>query len=43
MEHALKNVPESWMETPEGLVPVVANDPGGKTSKELVYKELLQT
>jgi penicillin-binding protein 1A len=41
MEHALKNVPESWMETPEGLVPVVANDPGGKTSKELVYKELL--
>ena len=41
MEHALKNVPESWMETPEGLVPVVANDPGGKSTKELVYKELL--
>jgi hypothetical protein len=29
------------METPEGLGPVVANDPGGKSTKELVYKELL--
>jgi hypothetical protein len=43
MEHALKNVPESWQETPEGLVPIVANDPAGKTSKELIYKELLPT
>ena len=35
------NVPESWQETPEGLTPIVANDPSGKTSRELVYKELL--
>jgi penicillin-binding protein 1A len=41
MEHALKNVPESWLETPEGLVSVVANDPAGKTSREMIYKELL--
>jgi penicillin-binding protein 1A len=41
MEQALKGVPESWQETPQGLVSIVANDPGGKTSKELVYKEFL--
>jgi penicillin-binding protein 1A len=41
MEHALKGVPESWQETPEGLMPIVAHDPSGKTSKELIYKEHL--
>ena len=41
MEQALKGVPESWQETPGNLVPIVANDPSGKTSKELIYKELL--
>ena len=41
MEHALKNVPESWQEVPEGLVSITANEPGGKSGKELVYKELL--
>jgi penicillin-binding protein 1A len=41
MEHALKGVPESWQETPEGLVPIVAHDPSGKSAKELVYKEHL--
>jgi penicillin-binding protein 1A len=41
MEHALKGVPESWQETPEGLVAIVAHDPSGKTSKELIYKEHL--
>ena len=43
MEHALKNVPESWPEAPEGLISIVANDPAGKQGKELVYKELLPT
>ncbi|MCX7149834.1 MAG: penicillin-binding protein 1A [Rhodocyclales bacterium] len=41
MEQALKGVPESWQETPEGLVSIVANDPSGKSSKELIYRELL--
>ncbi len=42
MEQALKGVPESWPETPEGLVSVTANDPSsGKSSKELVYQEHL--
>jgi penicillin-binding protein 1A len=41
MEHALKNVPESWLETPEGLISIVANDPSGKTTKELIYREHL--
>ncbi len=41
MEHALKGIPESWQETPEGLVSIVAHDPSGKTSKELIYKEHL--
>lgn len=41
MEHALKGVPESWQENPGGLVPIVAHDPSGKTSKEMIYKELL--
>jgi penicillin-binding protein 1A len=41
MEHALKGVPESWQEAPEGLVAIVANDPSGKTNKELIYREHL--
>ena len=41
MERALKGVPESWQEAPAGLVPIVANDPSGKTAKELIYKEYL--
>lgn len=41
MEHALKGVPESWQEAPEGLVAIVAQDPSGKTSNELIYKEQL--
>jgi len=41
MEQALKGVPESWQEAPAGLVPIVANDPAGKTSRELIYKEYL--
>jgi penicillin-binding protein 1A len=41
MEHALKGVPESWQETPDGMVPIVAHDPSGKTSKELIYREHL--
>ncbi len=41
METALKGVPESWQEMPEGLLPIIANDPSGKSSREFVYKELL--
>ena len=41
MEQALKGVPESWQDTPEGLITVIANDPTGKTSKEFAYKEHL--
>ena len=41
MEQALKGVPESFMEPPEGLVAVTASDPEGNTSRELVYKEHL--
>jgi len=41
MEQALKGVPESFMEPPEGLVAVTASDPEGKISRELVYKEHL--
>ena len=41
MEHALKNVPESFPEPPEGLVTVVASDPSGKSGREMVYKESL--
>jgi hypothetical protein len=41
MEQALKGVPESWQETPAGLVSIVANDPSGKTGKEFVYQEHL--
>lgn len=39
MERALKGVPEAYMEAPEGLTAVPANDPSGKTAKELIYKE----
>ncbi len=41
MEHALKNVPESFPEAPEGLTAITANDPAGKSSRELIYKEQL--
>ena len=41
MEQALKSVPESWQEAPEGLVSIIANDPAGGTSREFIYRELL--
>ncbi len=41
MEQALKGVPESWMDSPSGLISVTANDPSGKTTKEFVYQESL--
>jgi penicillin-binding protein 1A len=41
MEQALKGVPESWQESPGGLVPIIANDPSGKTLKEFIYQEHL--
>lgn len=42
MEQALKGVPESWPEPPEGLITITANDPSsGKTSDEQVYQETL--
>ncbi|HEX8964216.1 MAG TPA: hypothetical protein VF801_14530, partial [Rhodocyclaceae bacterium] len=42
MEKALKGVPESYMETPPGLVSVSASDPGGRgPAREYVYKEHL--
>jgi len=41
METALKGVPESWMDAPEGLTSIVANDPSGKTSREFIYREHL--
>ncbi|WIM05291.1 MAG: penicillin-binding protein 1A [Candidatus Nitricoxidivorans perseverans] len=41
MEKALKGVPESHMEAPEGLVPVTAEDPSGRTVKEFIYREHL--
>jgi penicillin-binding protein 1A len=39
MEKALKGVPELYMSMPEGLVPITAEEPGGKTIKEFVLKE----
>ena len=41
MEYALKGVPESWLPAPDGLVPIVANDPSGKTTREFIYREHL--
>ncbi|MBL8489222.1 MAG: transglycosylase domain-containing protein, partial [Rhodocyclaceae bacterium] len=41
MEKALKGIPESYMEPPEGLVSVGATEPGGKTVREFMYKEHL--
>ena len=42
MEKALQGVSESYMEQPEGLVTINANDPGGKgKGQEFVYKEHL--
>jgi penicillin-binding protein 1A len=42
MEKALKGVPESYPEMPEGLIAVSATEPGAKSaSREYVYKEHL--
>lgn len=41
MEKALKGVPESYMDMPEGLTAITAEDPNGKPQKELIYKEQL--
>ena len=41
MQQALKGVPESFMDMPEGLTAVNAEDPSGKVQKELIYKEQL--
>ena len=41
MERALKGVPESFMDVPEGLTAVTTEDPAGKVHKELIYKEQL--
>jgi penicillin-binding protein 1A len=41
MDKALHGVPESYMEAPEGLVSVTATEPGGKTTREFIYKEQL--
>jgi penicillin-binding protein 1A len=42
MEKALKGVPESYMEVPEGLVVIHASDPTGKSrGTEFIYQEHL--
>jgi penicillin-binding protein 1A len=42
MQNALKNVPETWAEPPEGLITITANDPvSGKTDKDMAYQESL--
>lgn len=41
MEKALKGVPESWPEPPEGMLPVIASDPSGQVTNEMVYREHL--
>ncbi len=41
MKHALKDVPESWQNEPEGLVAIMATDSAGKTTEDYVYKEYL--
>ncbi|HQR05049.1 MAG: penicillin-binding protein 1A [Proteobacteria bacterium] len=40
MRQALKNVPESYMDVPEGMTTIEARDPdGNKPVQELIYKE----
>jgi penicillin-binding protein 1A len=41
MEKALAGVPESFPETPAGLVGITASDPNGKTLREFIYTEHL--
>jgi penicillin-binding protein 1A len=41
MEQALKGVPESWPETPAGMLSVTAKDTTGKEINEMVYSEHL--
>jgi penicillin-binding protein 1A len=41
MERALKGLPEAYMDMPEGLTAINAEDPAGKVRKELIYKEQL--
>src|SRR5690606_41569767 len=41
MEKALKGVPETFMDMPEGLTAVTTEDPAGRVPKELIYKEQL--
>ncbi|MBL8488271.1 MAG: penicillin-binding protein 1A [Rhodocyclaceae bacterium] len=41
MEKVLKGVPETYMDPPEGLVPINAVEPGGKPGREFMYKEHL--
>jgi penicillin-binding protein 1A len=42
MEKALKNTPESYMEMPEGLVPISATEPGTRNAlREYIYAEHL--
>ena len=41
MDKALKGVPETFMDMPEGLTAVAAQDPSGRVQKELIYKEQL--
>jgi penicillin-binding protein 1A len=42
MDKALKGVPESYMEMPEGMTAITATDPDGhKTVKEMIYSETL--
>ena len=41
MEKALKGVPETFMDMPEGLTAVTTEDPAGRVQKELIYKEQL--
>lgn len=42
MGKVLKNVPESQMEKPDGLIAISATDPsGGSTSQDYIYKEQL--
>jgi penicillin-binding protein 1A len=42
MQHALKNVPETWPDPPEGLITIMANDPAsGQSGKDMAYQEAL--
>ena len=41
MEKALAKVPESYPEMPKGMIPIVVNDPAGKTIREMIYAEHL--